>query len=154
MAMERLFELMQANGVRAAQVARDTGISSGNLSDWKHGRSKPSAAKITMLARYFGVTTDYLLGNDPNPTPDPSYDALTPAEREEKQETDGFVPPYPDMPTLRNPDEVTRKMRVLERKVRDLPPDSQERVMRVLNSSIDVFLAEMLSEKEKEKDTQ
>lgn len=59
----KLFELMNKKGVTAKKLSVDTGISTGNISDWKSGRSKPSVEKLKVLAEYFHVSTDYLLGN-------------------------------------------------------------------------------------------
>ena len=64
----KLFELMQERGISPAKLSSDTGISAGNISDWKSGRSKPSAAKLAILSKYFGITTDYLLGNETSGT--------------------------------------------------------------------------------------
>lgn len=55
---------MNENGITAKKLSDDTKISTGNISDWKTGRSKPSADKLTILAKYFNVSTDYLLGNE------------------------------------------------------------------------------------------
>lgn len=63
--MYKVFEtLLSTHGVSAYQVAKATGISTGSLSDWKKGRSSPKADKLQKIADYFGVTVDYLLGNE------------------------------------------------------------------------------------------
>ncbi len=69
--MYEIFEqLLQLKGVSAYRVAKETGISQASLSDWKSGKVKqPSADKLQKIADYFGVTVDYLLGNDPTTTP-------------------------------------------------------------------------------------
>lgn len=67
-----LFELLSQRNVTAKKLSNDTGISTGNISDWKSGRAKPSTEKLTILATYFNVTTDYLLGNDTSETKDPA----------------------------------------------------------------------------------
>lgn len=59
---ERISELMQEQGVTAVKLAAAVGVSTGNITDWKKGRSKPSSDAIAKLAEYFGVTSDYLLG--------------------------------------------------------------------------------------------
>lgn len=65
--MYKVFEaLLSTYGVSAYQVAKATGISTGSLSDWKKGRSSPKADKLQKIADYFGVTVDYLLGNEQN----------------------------------------------------------------------------------------
>ncbi len=57
-----LFQLMRQRNITAKQLSEDTGISAGNISDWKSGRSKPSMEKVAILANYFHVSTDFLLG--------------------------------------------------------------------------------------------
>ena len=56
-------KLLDMNGVKSADVARATGISNMTFSDWKKGKSTPKMDKIEKIAKYFGVTTDYMMGN-------------------------------------------------------------------------------------------
>ena len=66
--MYKIFEaLLAERGVTAYQVAKATGISTGSLSDWKNGRSSPKVEKLKKIADYFGVSVDYLLGNEEKP---------------------------------------------------------------------------------------
>lgn len=58
----KLFEELEKQKITPAKLSADTGISPGNISDWKSGRSKPSAAKLAILSQYLNVSTDYLLG--------------------------------------------------------------------------------------------
>lgn len=67
----KLFELMEQRGITAKKLSTDTNISTGNISDWKSGRSKPSSDKLKLLADYFDVSTDYLLGNEQKECPIP-----------------------------------------------------------------------------------
>ena len=62
-------KLLDEHGVTAYQVSKMTGISTGSLSDWKNGRSSPKADKLQKIADYFGVTVDYLLGNEQKEKP-------------------------------------------------------------------------------------
>ena len=55
-------KLLDMNGVKSADVARATGISNMTFSDWKNGKSTPKMDKIEKIAKYFGVTTDYMMG--------------------------------------------------------------------------------------------
>ena len=67
----KLFEIMQERGITPAKLSTDTGISAGNISDWKSGRSKPSTERLAILSKYLNVSADYLLGNEttsPKPT--------------------------------------------------------------------------------------
>lgn len=62
MNIDNLFFRMVDLGINQAKLSADTGISTGNLSDWKKGRSMPSSAKLVILADYLDCSVDYLLG--------------------------------------------------------------------------------------------
>lgn len=51
--------------MKQADLAKATGISTGLISQWKNRSQQPSAKKLQIIADYFGVSTDYLLGNEP-----------------------------------------------------------------------------------------
>ena len=59
---ERLKELSNENGITQDKLAEETGLSQAALANWENGKRIPNAAAIITLAKYFGVTTDYLLG--------------------------------------------------------------------------------------------
>ena len=59
---ERLKELRAEKGITQDRLAQETGLSQAALANWENGKRSPSAAVIITLAKYFGVTTDYLLG--------------------------------------------------------------------------------------------
>lgn len=48
-------------------VAKELNIASGTVTEWKKGNRIPHYATLKKLADYFGVTSDYLLGNKPQP---------------------------------------------------------------------------------------
>lgn len=77
--LENLFTLLQPRGI-SKKLSEATGISSGNISDWKKGRSKPTAEALTSIADYFDVSVDYLLGREPSSETkkDGSVEALPP----------------------------------------------------------------------------
>ena len=52
---EVLERLMKEKGVKASDVAKETGIPSSVFTDWKKGRYTPKADKLYVLAKYFGV---------------------------------------------------------------------------------------------------
>lgn len=62
--INNLFNLMEQRNIKAKKLSDDTGISTGNISDWKSGRSMPSADKLEILSNYFECSIDYLLGKD------------------------------------------------------------------------------------------
>lgn len=49
-------------GVKDGTVAAATGIPRSTFTEWRTGRSKPKEAKLSKLAEYFDVTTDFLIG--------------------------------------------------------------------------------------------
>ena len=59
---ERLMELRKERGLSQATVARDLSVSLGIVCYWETNKSDPTASNIAKLARYFNVTSDYLLG--------------------------------------------------------------------------------------------
>ncbi|MEY8374075.1 helix-turn-helix transcriptional regulator [Merdimmobilis hominis] len=65
--LDNLFKRIAERGVTAKKVSEATGISTGNISDWKSGRSMPSAQKLDLLADYLDCSVDYLLGRTDNP---------------------------------------------------------------------------------------
>lgn len=58
-------KLLKEKGVTPYQVSKATGVAQSSLSDWKNGRSKPKYEKMLAISDYFGVSVDYLLGNEP-----------------------------------------------------------------------------------------
>lgn len=59
---ERLKELRNEKGLSQAQLAKATGLSRTALVYWETEQRVPNAKAIVILAKFFGVTTDYLLG--------------------------------------------------------------------------------------------
>jgi len=60
--IERLKVLRNEKGLSQAQLAKATGISTGAIGFWEKGERVPNALAIITLAKFFGVSTDYLLG--------------------------------------------------------------------------------------------
>lgn len=65
--LDNLFIRIKERGLTAKKVSDATGISTGNISDWKSGRSMPSAVKLDILADYLDCSVDYLLGRTDKP---------------------------------------------------------------------------------------
>ena len=59
---KRLKELRNEDGITQQTLANAIGTTSDCIGFWENGRSEPSISEIIALAKYFGVTTDYLLG--------------------------------------------------------------------------------------------
>ena len=52
-------------GKSLRQVARETGISQGQLSYWENGKTAPSIKSLMRLANHYGVTIDSLIDRHP-----------------------------------------------------------------------------------------
>lgn len=59
--IDRILFLMEKKCVSANQLAKDVGLSNSAISEWKKGKGRPSSDAIIKLAKYFDVSTDYLL---------------------------------------------------------------------------------------------
>lgn len=59
---KRLKELRLKKKLSQDQLSYKTGLSQSAIGNWEIGKSIPVATAVVTLAKYFGVTTDYLLG--------------------------------------------------------------------------------------------
>ena len=58
----RLKELRTSKGLSQDLLAKSSGLTKTSINHWENGKCTPNAIAIVTLARFFGVTTDYLLG--------------------------------------------------------------------------------------------
>lgn len=73
-ATERILELMEQHGDTAYSLERDAALPISTITKWKKNMFKPSADLIINIAKYYNVSTDYLLCLTDDPTP-PTNDA-------------------------------------------------------------------------------
>ena len=59
---ERIKELRIQKGLSQMQLSVKTGISQSAIAKWELGKTEPTASAIITLAKFFGETTDYVLG--------------------------------------------------------------------------------------------
>ncbi|MDE7192225.1 MAG: helix-turn-helix domain-containing protein, partial [Clostridia bacterium] len=59
---KRLKQLRTSKDLSQDQLAKKTGLTKTSINHWENGKCLPNANAIIALARYFEVTTDYLLG--------------------------------------------------------------------------------------------
>lgn len=64
--IERITALRKEKGVTEKQVLEDCGLSKNSFGNWKKGII-PVSTTQTILARYFGVSVEYLMGKTDNP---------------------------------------------------------------------------------------
>lgn len=63
--LQRVLYLIKKYNVSIYAVEKATHLSDGALKRW--GKSPPSSERLLRVARYFGVSVDFLLGNTDNP---------------------------------------------------------------------------------------
>ena len=59
---ERLKELRTERRLSQAELAVETGLTQSAIATWEMCTRIPNARAVMILAKYFNVTTDYLLG--------------------------------------------------------------------------------------------
>lgn len=124
-------QLMEEKGVTAYRVAKDTGITQATLSRWKTGKVSPSIETLQVLAEYFGVTIDYLMGNT-------QVSEQTPPETQKA-------------PILNKKDELLDDdFIVLQRNLQNIPEADRKRIIRNFRDTVDIYLNRLGVENEKE----
>ena len=58
----RLKELRKEHSLTQKSLAKELDTTDDCIYSWEKGRSEPSIAELIMLANYFEVSLDYLLG--------------------------------------------------------------------------------------------
>jgi len=58
----RLTDLLKENNLSKRGFAEKIGVSAMSISDWTNGKVQPTAENIYIIAVYFDVTADYMLG--------------------------------------------------------------------------------------------
>lgn len=59
---QRIKELRQFEGLSQAQLGKELNVSQDTVSLWENGKNSPTTEYIILLAKYFGESTDYILG--------------------------------------------------------------------------------------------
>ena len=67
---ERITALREERGKKRQEVADDLGISRASLEYYEKDKRKPDITVLASIAKYYGVSADYLLGLSPTPTTD------------------------------------------------------------------------------------
>ena len=60
--IKRLIELRTNAGLSQRKLAKEIGVSGVAVQYWEKNRSNPDPESIIRLAKFFKVSTDYLLG--------------------------------------------------------------------------------------------
>ena len=59
---KRLAELRREKNLTQEALAREIGVTHGQISFWENGKNEPTAGNLIKLAKFFCVSADYLLG--------------------------------------------------------------------------------------------
>ena len=59
---DNLKYLRQEKGVGQIELAKQLGVSKGVISLWENGLREPTMSSLIAIAKYFGVSIDYLVG--------------------------------------------------------------------------------------------
>lgn len=59
---QRLKELRQEKGIGQVALSDYLGVSKGIVSMWETGQREPSMSSLVALAKFYGVSIDYIVG--------------------------------------------------------------------------------------------
>lgn len=60
--MIRLFELRNEKELSQREMAKIMNVSQGTVNNWENSNTQPSIEQLILLADFFDVTVDYLIG--------------------------------------------------------------------------------------------
>lgn len=58
---ERIKHLREESKITQAELAKEIGVSPGNVGDWERGRAKPGFDALLALSRFFQISVDWLM---------------------------------------------------------------------------------------------
>ncbi len=79
--LNKILSLIKEKRISKGTFLKDLGFNKSAISDWIAGKSKSYLKQISDIAAYFGVSTDYLLGNEQKNKPAAESDELGPKGR-------------------------------------------------------------------------
>ena len=66
---ERLKKLRHSKGITQKELAEQLQIGRSSIAEYEAGKKTPTGPVVAKIAKYFSVSTDYLLGLTDDPTP-------------------------------------------------------------------------------------
>lgn len=61
----KLKEIRKEKGITQIELARKLGVATGTVGNWESGKREPDFDTMTKIARFFGVSVDWLIGHSP-----------------------------------------------------------------------------------------
>lgn len=111
--MYEIFEqLLQEHNLTAYQFCKETKVPQSTISEWKRKNSVLSGKYQGIIASYFGVTIDYLMGNSENVTEN----------------------------SLNAKDSEERELLLLCRKVGDISEEDRNALIDIFKNNIDIYM--------------
>lgn len=117
---KRLKNLRELHGMQAKELSEKLGVNRSTISLYEHGERCPGIDKIIKLANIFGVSVDYLVGNEPDES---LYRKIESALADEPDLQEFFV-------DLQDRDDLKQ----LFQECKDLPPESVKRIIGVIKA--------------------
>lgn len=62
---KRLRDLREKNNLQQKELAKELDVLEATISMWETGKRIPYSDMLIKISNYFGVSVDYLLGNEP-----------------------------------------------------------------------------------------
>ena len=59
---KRIYELRKEKNISQHTLSQEIGVTQKAIDFWEKGINEPKASYIISIAKYFNVTTDYILG--------------------------------------------------------------------------------------------
>ena len=79
--LERIIELKDKHNLSDKEFGVQSGMGEKAIDNWKRGNSASFMKRLDEIAKFFDVTTEYLLGSEQKNKPDAKSDELNDAER-------------------------------------------------------------------------
>ena len=73
---DNFLRICKEHGISPSRAAEACGINRSNVSNWKANGYTPRSDVLNKIADYFGVSVDYLLGNEQKKEPTTKSDEL------------------------------------------------------------------------------
>lgn len=121
--LDRIKELCDENLTTISKLEKFLGFGRGTITKWN--KSKPSADKLNKVAKYFGVTEDYLLGKT-----DDRHEIIAGPMRASIKLSTITKPTIEKGPTEVEP-AIEKLLIALSGEVKDLTDDEYEELIRI-----------------------
>lgn len=120
---QRIKSLREKKGLNQKELAEILKVNNSTLSQYENDVRVPSDDIKLLLANYFNVTTDYLLGRSDTPNPD------TPTEK-----IKSAVSSDPELAEFWEELSEREDLQLMFKQVKDLSPQSIRRIVKVIKA--------------------